>query len=171
MDRTFEHFLENTASDAAELQRTSDLVVLDPLPPSPPSRYLCRFSVAYLRRTPAGTVAIDPGPVNCCIRFPGDYLRCVDSRLFIRVASVLTPVLHPNIFEGIVCLGAGFAPGTPIRAVVWQLFQILTYRNCTVDERNALNGEACRLLRMYPELLQRLDRPRLFKRSRREGAE
>jgi hypothetical protein len=46
------------------------------------------------------------------------------------------------------------------------LFEIVTYRNCTVDERNALNPEACRLVREYPSLLTKLGRPPLFRSNR-----
>ena len=174
MDRIFQRFLENTAADAVALQRKSDVLVIEPLPPFPSSRYRCRFDVPYLRRLPAGTVAIEAGPVTCCIRFPGDYLCSADSRLFIRIAAVQTAdFLHPNVLDGIVCLGTAFAPGTPICGVVWQLFEIVTYqdRGCTVDERNALNPEACRLLRAYPGLLATMARPRLYRPRGRGGVE
>ena len=174
MDRIFRRFLENTAADAVELQRNSDVLAIEPLPPFPSSRYRCRFDVHYLRRLSAGTVAIEAGPVICSIRFPGDYLRPADSKLFIRVAAVQTSdFVHPNVLDGIVCLGTAFAPGTPIRGVVWQLFEIVTYqdRGCTVDERNALNPEACRLLRAYPGLLAMMTRPRLYRPRRRDGVE
>jgi hypothetical protein len=170
MDATFRRFLENTAADALALQERSDVVALQALPPAPASRYLCSFRAPFLRRLPAGTVTIDPGPIDCTIRFPSDYLWCADPRLFIRVAAVMTPgFVHPNVLDGIVCLGAAFAPGTPIRGVVWQLFEIVTYRNCTLDERNALNYEACRLLRSYPDLIEKLARPCLFRLRRPRG--
>ena len=147
MDDVFQTFLDNTAKDAAELQVRSDVVVLDPLPPLPPSRYSCTFQVPHLRRLPSGIVEIHPGPVLCGISFPEDYLRSTDPKLFMKMASVLNPgFLHPNVLFGSVCLGSAFTPGTPIGALVWELFDIVTYRNCTVDERNALNPEACRLV-------------------------
>jgi hypothetical protein len=81
-----------------------------------------------------------------------------------RVASVITPdFVHPNVVRGIVCLGGGFAAGTPISELIWLLFQIVSYRNCTLEERNAMNAEACRLLRSCPDLLAKLDRPRLLR--------
>ena len=172
MDVVFQRFLENTASDAVDLQRTSDVVTLQALPPQPASRYVCEFRVPYLRRLPAGTVVLDPGPVACSIRFPCDYLRSGDTRLYIRVAAVLSPdFIHPNVLHGVVCLGAAFAPGTPLRGLLWQLWEVITYQNCTVDERNAMNGEACRLVRAYPHLIASLERPRLFRPRQRLGAE
>jgi hypothetical protein len=167
VDRVFQTFLENTAADAAELQLRSDVLLIEPLPPSPPSRYSCFFRVPFLSRLATGVVEIDRGPVRCAINFPEDYLRSTDPRLFLRVASVLNPTfLHPNVMYGTVCLGNRFAPGTPIDAVVWELFEIITYRNCTVDERNALNPEACRLVREYPGLVGQLGQPSLLRPRR-----
>jgi hypothetical protein len=165
MDRIFLAFLENTAADAAELQQKSDLLTLRPVPPLPPSRYACRFRVPYLRRLPTGTVEIDPGPVDCTISFPPNYLRSTDRSLGVRVASIASPgFVHPNVLHGAVCLGQQFAPGTPIQALVWELFEIVTYRNCTLD--HGLNPEACRLIREYPSLLERMGRPSLFRSDR-----
>lgn len=167
MDHVFETFLENTAADAFELQDRSDVMTLTPLPPFPASRYSCTFQIPYLHRLQSGIVAVHPGPVHCYISFPEDYLRSADDRLFMKVACVLDPAfLHPNVLAGAICLGSAFAPGTPIGALVWELFDIATYRNCTVDERNALNPEACRLVREYPGLLQQLEKPSLFRSSR-----
>ena len=168
MDRVFQTFLENTADDALELQEKSDVLVLTPIPPLPPSRFGCTFQVPYLQRLSTGTVEIHPGPVHCAITFPEDYLRSTDPKLFMKMASVLSSgFLHPNVSPvGNVCLGADFAPGTPIGALVWELFDIVTYRNCTVDERNALNPEACRLVREYPSFLEKLTPPSLVRPAR-----
>jgi hypothetical protein len=165
MDQIFLSFLENTAVDAAELQHKSDLLSLRPVGPLPPSRYACTFRVPYLRRLPTGTVDIDPGPVRCTISFPDSYLRSTDSTLAVRVASIESPgFVHPNVLHGAVCLGRQFAPGTPIGALIWELFEIVSYRNCTLD--HSLNPEACRLIREYPSLLERMGRPSLFRSDR-----
>jgi hypothetical protein len=167
MDHVFRTFLENTASDAAALQQKSAVVAVDPLPPIPPSRYVCTFRVSYLRRLPTGIVDISPGPVWCGISLPEDYLRSTDPRLFLKIASIgNADFLHPNVLSGAICLGSHFAPGTPIDALIWELFEIVTYRNCTVDERNALNPEACRLLREHPSVMEKLPRPPLFQSER-----
>jgi hypothetical protein len=164
MDRVYQRFLENTQGEASELERKSSLLRLQAMPPLPSSRYQLSFDVPYLRRTGDGTVSLASGPVHCLLHFPPDYLRSVDPKLYLKVAFLLTPELvHPNVSEGSICLGVDFEPGTPITGVVWQVFEIITYRNCTVDERNALNSEACRLLRAWPELLGRLDRRPLFR--------
>jgi hypothetical protein len=165
MDQIFLAFLENTAADAAELQQKSDLLTLRGIPPMPASKYECSFRVPYLRRLPTGIVVMDPGPVQCTISFPNNYLHSADSGLPVRVASIESPgFLHPNVLYGAVCLGRQFAPGTPIEALVWELFEIVTYRNCALD--HALNQEACRLIREYPSLLEAMGRPSLFRSDR-----
>jgi hypothetical protein len=167
MDRIFRTFLENTAAEAAEIQARSDVVLINPLPPAPPSRYCCVFDLPYLCRRTDGTVDLHEAPVMCGIHLPDDYLRSTDPRLFLKVAAVLNlDFLHPNVLSGCVCLGAAFAPGTPITALVWELFDIVSYRNCTIEERNALDPEACRLVREYPSLLANLPRRSLFRKSR-----
>jgi hypothetical protein len=157
MDPILSAFLENTLREAGDIAEKSDVLNLVPLPPLPPSAYLCEFAVPYLRRLASGLVEVAPGPVQIVINFPDDYLRSTDPRLFLKVASVLTPdLIHPNLYGTAVCLGSAFAPGTPITALLWELFDIVSYQNVTLDERNALNPEACRLLRAHRRLLAQL---------------
>jgi hypothetical protein len=107
-------------------------------------------------------VDLAPGPVLTALHFPKDYLRSFDPRLPFKVVSILTrDFVHPNVAVPTVCLGSGLAPGTPIRALLTALHEIVTYRNVSLDERNAMNPEACRLLRQHPQLLDGLDRPPL----------
>ena len=169
MDSVFRLFLENTHAEATEFAARSDVLKIVPVGEFPPSTYACNFHVQYLERLSGGTVEIHPGPVRCVIHFPSDYLFSTDPKFYMRVASVITPnFVHPNVVRGIVCLGGGFAAGTPISELIWLLFQIVSYRNCTLDERNAMNAEACRLIRSCPEMLAKLGRPRLLRpRDRR----
>jgi len=168
MDPIFRAFLENTAREAGELAERSDVMTITPLPPAPTTTYLCEFDLSYLRRLPAGTVEIAGGPLGAVLHFPEDYLRSVDPHLYVKVASVLTPdMAHPNLLGGTVCLGSGFAPGTSITWLLWELYDIVSYQNVTFDERNALNPEACRLLREHRHLLDRLQ-PRPFLRRERK---
>jgi hypothetical protein len=107
------------------------------------------------------------GPVNVGVGFPTDYLHGATPDLQYRVACLLTPrFLHPNVYRGTVCLGAGFAPGTSISELLWEIFGIVSYSNIGLDERNALDPEACRLLREHPELLAELPRKPFLRRRR-----
>ncbi len=158
MDPIFLTFLENSRAEALALAQQSDVLRVIPLPPLPPSRYLCEFRLPCLRWRAGGAVEAAPGPVMALLRFPEDYLRSCDPQLYMKVASVVDPpdILHPNIAATTVCLGAQFPAGAPIRLLLGQLYDILAFRNHTVDERNALNPQACRLLRQNPGLIRQL---------------
>lgn len=164
MDKVFRTFLMNTLLAATDINARSQAVRLAPNPQIPPTAYLCMFNVPYLRRMPGGTVEIGGGPVVVHVGFPQDYLYSADPRLYLRVASVMTPdFVHPNVgLHGGICLGAAFRAGTTLNALVWELFEIVTYRNRTVDERNAFSPEACRLIRANESLLEKLDAQPLF---------
>lgn len=166
-DRVYMAFLHNSLIQAMELAGESDVLRVVPRPPLPPAEYHCEFRVPYLRWLPSGLAEVAPGPVRAALRFPADYLRACDPHLAVRVASILTTdIAHPNILGPVVCLGAGFAAGMPIRALLWELYEIIAYRNITVDEHDALNPGACRLLREHRHLLDRLAAPPL-RRPRR----
>lgn len=167
-DPVLASFLEAAMRDAARIAGASDVLAVVPLAPLPARTYRCVFDVRYLRRLPSGLVDVAPGPVVAAIHFPDDYLRALDRQLGLRVVSMLTPdVFHPNVRGAAVCLGSAFAPGTPIRWLLAELYEVITYRNLTVDERNALDPEACRFLRQQPALLGRLGDPPPLRRHRR----
>ena len=169
IDPIFRAFLENTSKEAAEIATKSDVLNITPLPPLPPSSYLCEFSLEYIRRLPTGRVEIASGPVLAAVHFPEDYLRSIDPHLYVKVVSVLTTDLtHPNLRGTAACLGSGFAPGTPITMLLWELYDIISYQNVGLDERNALNPEGCRLLRQHPHLLDKLSSPLPFMRRERK---
>lgn len=173
MNPVFEAFLRNTFDEATALAEKSDVLRIAPIPPFPPSGYLCEFDVSYLRKRADGVVELKTAPAVAGLLFPEDYLHSTDPRLYLRVAQVVEPwdIVHPNVRGGVVCLGSAFAPGTPITALLWELYEIVSYQNLTLDEGNALNPEACRLLRGRPELLEELlaqSKPKPFLRRRRE---
>lgn len=167
-DQVFMRFLQNSLIEAMELADPSDCLRLTPIPPLLPSSYLLAFDVQYLRRLPSGVVEVAARPVLAGLHFPPGYLRGGQGHLSMTLASMLTPdIVHPNISRaGTVCLGRHFAAGTPIAEVLWHLHEIVSYRALVVDERDAFNPEACRLLRERPDLLERLPyRP--LRRARR----
>lgn len=167
-DRVFSSFLEHTFGEAKALAAGSDVLTIIPVLPWPPATYCCVFAVRYLRRPPSGIVEVAPGPVEVGLHFPQDYLRSSDPRLGLKVAAMLTEdFFHPNVRDSAICLGSAFAPGTPIRWLLWELHEVVAYRNVGLDERNALNPEACRLLRQRPEILAGLGPFRPLRRRAR----
>lgn len=167
-DQVFTAFLHHALIDAMELADESDHLRVIPVPPLPASRFFCEFALPYLQRLPSEVVAVAPGPVLAGIHFPPDYLSSGDQRLGMMVASVLTPdIVHPNISgAGMVCLGTSLWPGTPIRDILWHLHEVLAYRVMSLDEGNALNPTACRLLREHADLLGGLEYRPLRRRRR-----
>jgi hypothetical protein len=167
MDEIFERFKENTQAEAASLARESAVLRIRPVPPFPAAAYVCEFDVRYLGRMPDGTVRVQDGPVLVAIRFPADYLRSADPHLQFRVAAMLSnDFVHPNVLPPAICLGSAFAPGTRIGLLVQELYEIVTYRNFSLVERNSLNPEASRLLRAHSSLLAGLKPPPLVGRRR-----
>jgi hypothetical protein len=89
-DRVYTTFLENTLTQALALADESDILQVLPLPPLPPSRYLCQFKLPFLRRVPSGEVVVAGGPVLAGLHFPEDYLHSAEPPLHLKVAAVLT---------------------------------------------------------------------------------
>jgi len=83
------------------------------------------------------------------------------------VSALTTDTLHPNISDGVVCLGVDFAAGTSLDWLARQLHSIASYENFTLNERVSLNPLACRLLRECPQIVERLPRRPLIPRSAR----
>jgi hypothetical protein len=168
MDQIFRRFLQNSYIEATRLAENSDVLEVVGLPPLPPAVYICEFALPYLRKRADGVVEWAGGPIWCALHFPEDYLRSTDPKLFLKIASVAAPagIVHPNIWGSTICLGSQFAPGTPIRALLWELYEILAYRNFSVLEPNVLNIEAARLLRQHRDLLERRIPPPLLRRRK-----
>jgi hypothetical protein len=149
MDRIFDSFLRRQWEEGRALADESDLVSLAAAG-SPPDRY-----VLDLRCT--GLVEASPNEVveaNHCsvgIWFPPTYLRIADS---FRVLTWLAPrnVFHPNVSptDPFICIG-DIAPGTELVELIYRIFDVVTWRNVTVNEGNALNAAACQWARQHPD--------------------
>jgi len=136
-DFVFNSFLETAAADAAELNRESDILALVPRSAgsTPPRLYdgILR-DVEHLERVADGTVAVSTSLVGFTIEFPPDYCRSTDPRLQFRVARVHSPLLHPNCKGGILCLGSDFRPGTRLRGLVQEVYEVVCGRNFAAQD-------------------------------------
>lgn len=168
MDRVFDAFCRQAQRDAEALTAESEMLTVQTLPPLPSSRFVLTFRAPYLRRTARQTIEVAPGPVEATVHFPADYLLGTTPQLWFRVATITTAdFVHPNVRDGVVCLGAQFTPGTPLRILIRALYDIVSYQTMTLDERNALDAEVCRALRANPHLLSSLSAPPLTRRRHR----
>jgi len=141
-DKVLAAFLRAQEAEGMALAAASDLLELEGLGDSPTARYIAHFSCRGLVRDAAGAVEVaDHFLVG--IEFPQDYLRRVEP---MRVLTWLAPrnVLHPNIspVAPVICVGR-LAPGTPLVDILYQVFEMITYRRLTMREDDALNRWAC----------------------------
>jgi hypothetical protein len=98
--------------------------------------------VEHLERAADGTVRVSPDAVRFRLQFPDDYCRSVQPDLQFRVASVHTPLVHPNCRGGILCLGPHFRPATRIRPLVEHVYRIITGKTIAPD--HAFDADAAR---------------------------
>lgn len=169
MDQVIGRFLANCYAKVRALAASSDTLEIEAHLVWPPAAYRCVFHVPYLRCGPGGVVEPAPGPVLALVHIPPDYLHPMHKCIYLRVASVWNPdIVHPNISPaGTVFLGLQLPPCMPVHALLHHPYDIVSYRNCGLNEGNAFNGEACRLLRQHPEMRRALKPPPLVRRKHR----
>jgi len=163
VDAVYEAFLRTAATDAAACVAASDVLALEPRPAAVPDTYDGRLvDVPHLQRAAAGIVHVSADPVLFTLRFPLDYCRSTDLGLQFRVASLRTPLFHPNVRGGMVCLGPYFRPGTRLRPLLEQIFGIVCGRVRATD--HAFDAEAAVYYLAHPEQVRDLRSPSLWRR-------
>lgn len=143
MDKVIEGFLQTQFEEGMALAAQSDLLDLVPLDPPPlVRRYIACFHCTGLVRAAPGEI-VEANQFAVGIFFPDEYLRSVEPS---QVLTLLTPAgtFHPNISDRgpFICVGR-MGPGTSLVDLLYQLHELLTWCKATVNERDALNFEAC----------------------------
>jgi hypothetical protein len=135
-------FLERQYEEGMALAQASDMLRLAPFDGTPPDRYLAEFTCKGLVRSAGGEVE-EAGYFLVGIWFPSDYLRRAEPW---QVLSWFGPrnVFHPNISDHapFICVGR-LVPGTTLVDLLYQCFEIITYKKVTMREDDALNRSAC----------------------------
>ena len=142
-DQVLIGFLRRQREEGMALAEQSDCLDLMAVDDGPaPRRYLARFGCTGLVRTQQGEI-VTADDFLIGIAFPNDYLRRLNP---FEVLTWLGPsnVFHPNISDRapFICLGR-LAPGTGLVEILYQCFDLITYRKATVREDDALNRDAC----------------------------
>jgi hypothetical protein len=141
-------FLRRQHDEAMELAGASDLVRVTPVGGTPPDRYVVEYSCTGLVKDDAGDVK-EHAHFVVGIWFPSDYLRYVSPW---RVLTWLGPraIWHPNISDTgpFICVGR-LVPGTPLVDLIYQCFEIVTFKKVTMREDDALNRAACTWSRQH----------------------
>lgn len=155
-DRVYEAFLNKQLEEGMRLAESSDLFELLPYAGSPAFKYIAVFHCK-------GLVKPENGEVETARRFavgiwmPSDYLRKTDPA---QILTLIEPadVWHPNIRAPFICIG-NIAPGTPLKELVYRVFDVITYQKVTMNEYDSLNKEACQWSRANTHLFPVDNRP------------
>jgi hypothetical protein len=146
-DRVLEAFLVRQQEAGLALAAESDILTLWPFG-SPADRYIAEFRCQGLVEHGPGEIAEDDR-FQVGIRFPANYLR--EANPF-HVLTWLGPrnIWHPNIAADapVICIGR-LAPGTGLVAILYQVFEIVTWNKVTMREDDALNRAACQWARAH----------------------
>jgi hypothetical protein len=138
-DSVYTAFLARQQKEAMALAAASDLVGVFPVGPPPYQRYILRFSCRGLVRTDSGVEEAEQFTLG--IYFPPDYIRHAVPGEVITWFFPLN-VFHPNIRAPFLCPGK-LKPGTSLVELIYQCFEIITYQKVTMNEKDALNRDAC----------------------------
>ncbi|MGH7467141.1 MAG: hypothetical protein ACRENP_04060 [Longimicrobiales bacterium] len=143
-------FLQRQYEEGMALARDSDILRLTPVGGDPPERYVADFHCRGLVRSLAGEVS-EANHFAVGIWFPSDYLRHAEPW---QILTWLGPrrVHHPNIsaVAPYICVGR-LVPGTALVDLIYQCFEIITYKKVTMRENDALNLEACAWARVHQD--------------------
>jgi hypothetical protein len=153
MDPSLKRFLEAQRAQGLGLASESDILELLPLDLQ---HFVARFRCKGLVQGADGQVL--PGSrFDVAIWFPEDYRRRVEP---MDVVTWLAPreAFHPNLLPPLVCLGH-VTPGTPLVDLLYRTYELITYENVTMTERDALNPAACRWARRNQDLFPLDARP------------
>lgn len=139
-DPVLEGWLTKQLADGMALAASSDILDLKPEEGPAPTCYLARYRARGLvKEGPGEPEVADDFLVG--IRFDRDYLRYANPA---HVLSWLAPhsIFHPNICMPVVCLGP-IAAGTQLVELLYRMCDLITFRNVTPREDDALNAVAC----------------------------
>jgi len=157
-DKILESFLEAQNREGLELAGESDLLELYPQGSRPFRCWIARFHCKGLVLSNQGKVS-EADDFAVAIYFPDDYLRRAHTA---EVLTWLTPgnVFHPNVARDLplICIGR-MSPGMGLVDILYQVYEIITYRKITMNERNSLNKPACRWARQNTDLFPIDERP------------
>jgi hypothetical protein len=149
IDRILDAFLRQQHKEAMALSEESDLIRLFPVG-QPPNRYVVQLQCTGLVQQETLEV-VEANRFEVGIQFPADYLRTANP---FQVMTWLGPpnVFHPNIATNasVICVGR-VAPGTGLVDLIYQVFEIVTWRKVTMREDDALNRAACQWARQHPD--------------------
>lgn len=139
-DPVFRGFMDRQIEEGLELAAASDLLSLH-FPPVGPPTVVAEFRCTSLIRGADHEIR-EASEFHVGIWFPSDYLRRANPFEMLRL---FTPhVWHPNISceAPFLCIGR-LTAGMALVDIIYQIWDILTYRKYNPLEHDALNPAAC----------------------------
>lgn len=166
LDPVFQEFLTTAAAAAPRLCEQSDVLRLAALPTSgsPPRRYAVEFlGCEHVERSPKGRFRFSRAPISARVAFSSHYCRTSTGPFGAgeSVFFVESPVIHPNISGGQVCIASAVLPGTALKPLLSILYAVLSSRvYCT---ESPLDGTAARYYDRHLDRIRRLRVPPLWR--------
>jgi hypothetical protein len=139
MHKILASFLQQQHDAAMRLAAESDLLDLMALD-IPAQRYVARFGCTGLVRGDDGTIG-EANEFHVGVWMPDSYLSEIEP---LRIVTWLGPsnAFHPQIRPPFMCIGR-LGAGTPLVDILFQVWEVITYRKVTMREDDALNPDAC----------------------------
>jgi hypothetical protein len=164
-DPIFRSFLQRSHDEAMALAASSDLLELEPLAGSPPTRFIARFGCRGL--VCRNNIVQEAEQFAVGFNFPAGYLQSAPEPL--RMLTWLGPqdVHHPNILGPFICVGKP-EQGAGLADLLFLTFGLITYQSVTMNENDALNSAACAWARRHVHELPIDPRPLRWRRANGE---
>jgi hypothetical protein len=159
-----EGFLRVQFEKGMALAARSDILELEALGAPPVQTYMARFRARGLVRE--GNDVVEWDQLEVGIHFGANYLRHVDPA---QLLTLCAPVhaWHSNIRMPFICPGV-LRPGTELPDLLYQLYDIWSWRNYSLDESDTMNLAACSWARAHRDRFPTDPRPLCRPRSATE---
>ncbi len=155
LGRLTREWLKSNWEDAREglLARSTRLRVR---PAHGPAPTLFRFEIerAFKRRASDGSIELASGPITGTIAYRPDLFTALDQQSFLVLVDTDLALLHPNVRDGLMCLGDLPAGPYALDRLLLQVYAVLSYENRSTS--SALDPQAARYFATAPDALEGL---------------
>lgn len=142
-DNITRDFLTQTGSDLRKQCERGGLLTAESFGQQAPWLWTLKFATRGLVRDANGEVRLVEQHV-VAVRFLADYLRRVNRfEMLALVEPQQPPAFHPNISADGSAICVEVFPGEPLTEIALSLHALISGRLKTLDERDALNKDAC----------------------------
>ncbi len=142
-------FLTQSGNELRQQCQRGGLLTVESFGRAAPWLWILRFATRGLVRETNGEVHLVEQHV-VAVRFLSDFLRCVDRfQVLALVEPRQPPAFHPNVTPDGSAICVEIYPGESLSEIALSLHALFSGRLKTLDERQALNKEACEYWREH----------------------